>query len=66
MEKRLYECVKITDLKDMLNKTKVLYGNNIAYKIKLGENKYITYTHKEIREMIDALRNEFNKYGAKE
>jgi len=34
MSEKLYETVKITDLKDMLNKTKEIYVNNVAYKIK--------------------------------
>ena len=29
MDKRLYEIIEIKDLKDMLNKTKKLYGNKI-------------------------------------
>lgn len=57
MSERLYDYLKITDLKDMLNKTKDIYAQNIAYKIKVQENKYITYTHKQVREMIDAIRN---------
>ncbi len=52
--------LEITDLKDMLKKTNELYGQNIAYEIKIEENKYITYTHRETRKMIDALRNVFN------
>lgn len=47
--------LKVTDLKDMLRKTNELYGENIAYKIKIEENKYITFTHKEVRNMIDEL-----------
>ena len=31
MSKRLYEIVEIKDLKDMLNKTKSLYGNRVAF-----------------------------------
>ena len=55
MSEKLYETVKITDLKDMLNKTKEIYANNVAYKIKESEGQYKTFTHKEIREMIDGL-----------
>jgi len=55
MEERLYDYIKITDLKDMLNKTKNLYGNKIAYKIKNEDKTYTTFTHKRVRDMIDAL-----------
>lgn len=55
MEKRLYEYIEITDLKDMLNKTKELYGSKIAYKIKKENGDYINYTHKQVRDMIDCL-----------
>lgn len=34
MSEKLYETIEITDLKDMLNKTKELYGDKPAYKIK--------------------------------
>ena len=41
------------------------YGEKTAYQIKLEKNKYQTFSHKEVREMIDALRNIFNKYRLK-
>lgn len=59
MQKKRNDCLEITDLKDMLNKTKKLYENNIAYKIR-NEKDYITFTHKQVREMIDSLRNKIN------
>ena len=34
MNERIYDYIEITDLKDMLNKTKELYKDNPAYKIK--------------------------------
>lgn len=55
MSERLYDYLEIKDLKDMLNKTKELYGNRPAYKIKIEEGKYKVFTHYEVREMIDAL-----------
>lgn len=48
--------IEMTDLKDMLNKTKSIYGDRPAYRLKtenLGVFKEIT--HKEVREMIDCL-----------
>ncbi len=49
------KCIEITDLKDMLKKTGEQYGERPAYKIRLENGEYKTYTHKEVREMIDAL-----------
>ncbi len=48
---------RITDLKDMLKKTGLEYGNKPAFKIRIDKdkNKYKIITHKEVREMIDAL-----------
>ena len=55
MSKRIYDYLKINDLKDMLNKTEKSYANRPAYKIKIEEGKYQVYTHKEVRDMINAL-----------
>ncbi len=49
------KCIEITDLKDMLKKTGELYGDRPAYKIRIKENEYKIYTHKEVRDMVDAL-----------
>ena len=43
MANGLYEYIEISDLKDMLEKSGELYGENIAYKIK-NDDKYITFT----------------------
>ncbi len=64
MDKRIYEHLEITDLKDMLNKTEKLYKDNIAYKIK-KEGKYITFTHKEVRDMINGLGTSLISLGLK-
>lgn len=55
MNKRIYDYLEIKDLKDMLNKTEKSYANRPAYKIKIEEGKYQVYTHKEVRDMINAL-----------
>lgn len=55
MGERLYEYMKITDLKDMLDKSGKKYGEKIAYKIKIEKEKYKTFTHKEVRQMINSL-----------
>ena len=66
MSERLYDYLKITDLKDMLNKTKELYGEKIAYKIRIDKNKYKTFTHREVRDMIDALGTSLINMGLKD
>lgn len=48
--------IKITDLKDMLNKTKSVYGERPAYKLRTEEQgRYKIITHKEVRDMVDCL-----------
>lgn len=66
MDRKLYSYTEITDLKDMLNKTKDMYKDKIAYKIKIEEGKYKTYTHKEIRDMIDSLGTALIDMGLKD
>lgn len=65
MSERLYSYLQITDLKDMINKTNKLYGERPAYKIKITDGKYKVFTHSEVRDMVDGIRNIFNKYGIK-
>lgn len=55
MSEKLYETLEITDLKDMLEKTRKLYKNRPAYTIKIEDKKYKSYTHEEVRDMIDSL-----------
>ncbi len=59
------DILQVTDLKDMLNKTRGLYGDKIGYKIKIGEGKYKTYTHNEIRDMINYLGTALISLGLK-
>jgi len=56
--------LEITDLKDMLKKTENLYANKPAYKIREQEG-YKIITHKEVREMIDALGTQLIELGLK-
>ncbi len=65
MDKQIYNHLEITDLKDMLNKTRKIYGEKPAYKIKIENGKYEIFTHKEIREMIDALGTSLINLGLK-
>lgn len=58
--------LEIKDLKEMLEKTGELYENRPAYKIKIEEGKYKTYTHKEIRNMINALGTALIELGLKD
>ena len=66
MSKRLYKTIEIENLKDMLNKTKDIYSNKPAYKIKIEENKYQIYTHEQVREMIDSLGTSLIDMGLKD
>ena len=59
------QMLKVTDLKDMLNKTRDLYGDKIGYKIKIEKGIYKTYTHREIRDMIDYLGTALISLGLK-
>lgn len=65
MDKKLYDCLEITDLKDMLNKTRELYANKPAFKIKISEGQYKIITHEEVREMIDSLGTALCDLGLK-
>ena len=65
MGERLYEYEEITDLKDMLEKSGKEYGNKIAYKLKVEKNKYKTYTHNEVRQMINSLGTKLLDMGLK-
>ena len=57
--------IEITDLKDMLEKTGKKYANKIAYKIRIEEEKYKEITHKQVREMVDALGTTLIHMGLK-
>ena len=55
--------LKITDLKEMLNKTEKLYENRPAYKIREEEQKYKIITHQQLREMVNALGTQLIELG---
>ena len=65
MSKKLYKTIKITDLKDMLNKTKELYKDKTAYKIKNQDGNYTVISHDEIRDMVDYLGTSLVDMGLK-
>lgn len=65
MSKRIYDYLKINDLKDMLNKTGKLYGDRPAYKIKVEEGKYQIFSHKEVRDMVNNLGTALINLGLK-
>lgn len=65
MSERLYDYLKITDLKDMLNKSGKEYANQTAYQLKIEEGIYKNISHKEVREMIDALGTALIDMGLK-
>ena len=60
------EVLKVADLKDMLNKTGELYGDRPGYTIKTGDGERKTYTHKEIRDMINYLGTALIDLGLKD
>lgn len=57
--------IHITDLKDMLRKTGMLYGDRPAYKIREDIGKYRVITHREAREMVDYLGTALIDLGLK-
>lgn len=63
---RLYEYMKITDLKDMLKKSGEKYGKNIAYKLRQEEGKYKLITHEQVRKMVDGLGTSLINMGLKD
>ncbi len=65
MSKKIYECLEINNLKDMLNKTKEIYRDKPAYKIKIRAGEYKTISHYEVREMIDNLGTALINLGLK-
>ena len=66
MSERLYKTIEIENLKDMLNKTKNLYADKIAYKIKIDKGQYKNISHEEVRDMIDSLGTELINLGLKD
>ena len=60
------DILEVTDLKDMLNKTRELYGERPGYKVKIGKGQYETYTHNEIRDMINYLGTALISLGLKD
>ena len=65
MSEKLYKCTEITDLKDMLKKSGEKYSEKIAYKIRIEKNKYKTFSHKEVRDMINGLGTALIDMGLK-
>ncbi len=59
------ECIKITDLKDMIQKQGEMYGERPAYKIRTGENQYRIITHKEVENEVNALGTALISLGLK-
>ena len=65
MSEKIYKCLEIKNLKDMLKKSGEKYGEKNAYKIRLEKNKYKTYTHKDVRQMINYLGTRLIDLGLK-
>lgn len=60
------DILEVRDLKDMLNKTKNLYADRPCYTIKTEEGAYKSYTHSEVRDMIDYLGTALISLGLKD
>ena len=61
------KCTNFTDLKDMLNKTGEVYGENTAFMLKTEKpGQFKTITHKEFRNEINALGTTLIKMGLKD
>ena len=65
MKENLKNYFEITDLKDMLNKTRTIYKDNIAYKIRKSEGQYKIIKHEDIRNEIDCLGTALIDMGLK-
>lgn len=65
MKKNKYDYLEISDLKDMLNKTRERYGEKPAYKIKMEKGQYKTFTHNEVRDMVNCLGTSLIHLGLK-
>lgn len=66
MEERIYEPMKIENLKDMLKKSGELYGNRPAFKYKTDKpGEFRIITHKEFRKDIDYLGTALINLGLK-
>lgn len=56
MRKRIHTVRKYTNLKEMLNVTGKIFGDNPAYMYKTDvKDEYRTISHKEFRDEINAL-----------
>ena len=60
------DVLEVRDLKDMLNKTKKLYADRPCYTIKNEEGEFKSYTHGEVRDMIDYLGTALISLGLKD
>ena len=65
MTERLYDYLEINDLKDMLSKTKDIYGDRPAYKLRDGVDSYKIITHKEVRDIVNYLGTALINLGLK-
>ncbi len=65
MSEKTQNTIKISDLKEMLKKSGKEYGEKIAYQIKIEKGKYQNISHKEVRQMVDALGTALIDIGLK-
>ena len=65
MSEKRDNTIKINNLKEMLNKSGMEYGEKIAYQIRQEEGNYKNITHQEVRQMINALGTALIDMGLK-
>ena len=66
MREPIHKFTKFTDLKDMITKSKEKFGNNTAYILKEGEEKYKNVTYNKFVDEINALGTKLIDMGLKD
>lgn len=65
MTEPYYERREITDFKDLINQSTVIYGNKNAFLLKGIMGEYTGITYKQLKKDIDAVGTEFINMGLK-
>lgn len=65
MTEKIYKVIEISNIKDMLNKTRNIYGNKPAYKLKINNGNYRIITHNEVRNEVNYLGTSLIDMGLK-
>ena len=65
MTEKIYKVIEISNIKDMLNKTRNIYGNKPAYKLKINNGNYRIITHNDVRDEVNYLGTALIDMGLK-